>query len=247
MTMGQRILAARQGAGLSQRELAEGCGITRNMLSALEHDRAQPSLQTLRDLRGQLGRSAGWFLGEEDRAMAAFRAGEYRRCLELLADSPDRSWLESAALLREAEAALDGDRIPYARELLERLDAAFARDGVFAPEFERRAALARARCGLSAAIPEDGALLLKARTAMDGGRTEDALRYLQAMDDRDEDWELLMGRCYLALGEHTKAAEHLRRCPETKELCGLLEQCYLALEDYKLAYYYAKQAGLSAN
>lgn len=247
MTMGQRILAARQGAGMSQRELAEKCGITRNMLSVLEHDRAQPSLQTLRDLSGTLGRTAGWFLGEEDSAMSAFRAGEYRRCLELLADSPDRGWLECAALLRLTEEAIEGEKLPYARELLERLDAAFARDGLFAPEFERRAALARAMCGLNAVIPEDGTLLLKARTAMDQGRAEDALRYLQAMDDRDTRWEYLMGRCYFARNEHARAYEHLRRCPESKEVCALLEQCALALEDYKMAYYYAKQAGLSAN
>ena len=36
MTMGQRILAARLAAGLSQRELA-GEEITRNMLSSLDH------------------------------------------------------------------------------------------------------------------------------------------------------------------------------------------------------------------
>ena len=41
MTMGQRILAARLAAGLSQRELA-GEEITRNMLSSLEHDTANP-------------------------------------------------------------------------------------------------------------------------------------------------------------------------------------------------------------
>lgn len=247
MTMGQRILAARQAAQLSQRELAEGCGITRNMLSALEHDRAQPSLQTLRDLSARLGRGAGWLLGEEDGALEAFRAGEYRRCLELLQGYPDRSWLECAALLRAAEEALEAQKLPYARELLERLEEVLARDGLFAPEFGRRAAIARARCGLSAAIAEDGGLLLKARAVMDEGRIEDALRYLLAADERNGEWAYLMGRCRLERGEYRQAAEHLRRCPETKEVCALLEQCFLAMEDYKMAYYYAKQAGLSAN
>ena len=62
MTMGQRILAARLAAGLSQRELA-GEEITRNMLSSLEHDTANPSVATLRYLSKRLGRSVGYFSG----------------------------------------------------------------------------------------------------------------------------------------------------------------------------------------
>ena len=58
MTIGQRILTARQEAGLSQRQLA-GESITRNMLSAIEHDKAKPSLDTLQYLSGVLGKPVG--------------------------------------------------------------------------------------------------------------------------------------------------------------------------------------------
>ena len=76
MTMGQRILAARLAAGLSQRELA-GEEITRNMLSSLEHDTANPSVATLRYLAGRLGRPVSYFLGEDEasKAVAAFESG----------------------------------------------------------------------------------------------------------------------------------------------------------------------------
>ena len=63
MTMGQRILRARQEAGLSQRQLA-GEVMTRNMLSALEHDGANPSVATLRYLSEKLGKPVSYFLGE---------------------------------------------------------------------------------------------------------------------------------------------------------------------------------------
>ena len=91
MTMGQRILAARLAAGLSQRELA-GEEITRNMLSSLEHDTANPSVATLRYLAGRLGRPVSFFLGEDgpSEAVAAFEAGDYRRCLEKLTAGEQR-------------------------------------------------------------------------------------------------------------------------------------------------------------
>ena len=64
MTLGQRILAARLEKGLSQRQLA-GEEITRNMLSALEHDGANPSVATLRYLSEKLGKPVSYFLGED--------------------------------------------------------------------------------------------------------------------------------------------------------------------------------------
>lgn len=239
MSLGQRILQSRQELSLSQRELAQRCGITRNMLSVLEHDRAMPSLQTLMDLSAALNRPVSWLLEEENGAMEAFRAGDYRRCLELCREP---GWLTCAALLRSAEAALEEGRFPYARELLERLEASLLQDNLFLPEFGRRAALARLKCGLSAEIAEDGLLLLKARQALSEGRFSDAERYLSAQDDRDEGWELLMSKCLMARKAWQEAAEHLLRCGETGEVCTLLEECYRELEDFKMAYYYAKRS-----
>ena len=103
MTIGQRILAARLEAGLSQRELA-GETITRNMLSSIEHDAANPSLATLRYLAGRLGKTVSWLLGEDgpSEAIAAFEQGDYRRCREKL-PGEEKRWLEPLARLREAE------------------------------------------------------------------------------------------------------------------------------------------------
>ena len=53
MELGEKLLRARQEAGLSQRQL---CGdvITRNMLSRIEHGTARPSMDTLQYLVGRV-------------------------------------------------------------------------------------------------------------------------------------------------------------------------------------------------
>ena len=239
MTMGQRILTARLAAGLSQRELA-GEEITRNMLSSLEHDAANPSVATLRYLAKRLGKSVSWLLGETEAsgAAAAFEAGDYRRCRELLNDGEKR-WLEPIARLREAEEAIESDRLPYARELLAGLDAADC--PLFGPELRRKAAILRCRCGEFVPIPEDGALALSANGALASGRWEDALRYLWAMDDRDENWEHAMGECRFHAGDYAAAKDHYHRCEEAFDVRARLEICYRELEDYKMAYFYAKK------
>lgn len=240
MTMGQRILQARLEAGLSQRELA-GEEITRNMLSSLEHDSANPSVSTLRYLSQRLGRPVSYFLGEDGptEAAAAFAAGDYRRCRELLQGS-QRQWLEPLALLREAEQAVADGRIPYARQLLAELGE--PESPLFGPEQRRFAAILRCRCGEIAGIPEDGALLLKAKAALASGRPADAQRYLLAIDDRDGAWEEQMGECRFQAGDYAEAKDHFLRCPESPRLIRRLEVCFRELEDYKMAYLYAKKS-----
>ena len=239
MTMGQRILAARLAAGLSQRELA-GEEITRNMLSSLEHDAANPSVATLRYLAQRLGRPMGYFLGEDGpgEAVAAFEAGDYRRCRELLTGAEEQ-WLEPVARLREAEQALDEGRIPYAQELLEGLDGACS--PLFGPELSRKAAILRCRCGEFVPIPGDGSLLLQAEAALASGRWRDGERYLTACDDRDGRWEHLMGECRFHAGDYAAAKDHYHRCEDCFDVRSRLEICYRELEDYKMAYYYAKK------
>ena len=239
MTMGQRILQARLAAGLSQRELA-GEEITRNMLSSLEHDAANPSVATLRYLAQRLGRPMGYFLGEDGpgEAVAAFEAGDYRRCRELLTGA-EKAWLEPVARLREAEQALDEGRIPYARELLEGLDGTAS--PLFGPELERKAAILRCCCGEFVTIPEDSSLLLQAEAALASGRWRDGERYLAACDDRDGRWEHLMGECRFHAGDYGAAKDHYHRCEDCFDVRARLEICYRELEDYKMAYYYAKK------
>ena len=239
MTMGQRILAARTAAGLSQRELA-GEEITRNMLSSLEHDAANPSVATLLYLSKRLGRSVGYFLGEDgpSEAVAAFEAGDYRRCRELLSGQEAR-WLEPLARLREAEQALSQGRIPYARELLAALDG--TQSPLFGPELERKASILRNRCGDFCPVPGDGGLPAQARAALAAHRLQDAERYLAACDDRDESWEQLMGECRFQAGDYAGARAHFHRCEDRFDLRARLEVCCREMEDYKMAYYYAKK------
>lgn len=239
MTMGQRILAARLAAGLSQRELA-GEEITRNMLSSLEHDAANPSVATLRYLARRLGKPMGYFLGEDGptEAVAAFEAGDYRRCRELLTGG-ERRWLEPLARLREAEQAIEAGRIPYARALLEQLDGSDC--PLWDPALDRKAAILRSRCGIFGPIPEDGGLLSQADAALASGRYAEAERYLAACDDHSPDWERRMGECRFHAGDYAAAREHYHRCEEVFDVRTRLEICCRELGDYKMAYYYAKQ------
>lgn len=239
MTMGQRILAARQAAGLSQRELA-GEEITRNMLSCLERDTANPSVATLRYLSARLGKRVSWFLGEDaSEGIRALESGDWRRCREQMT-AEERKWLEPLVLLREAEQAIDDGRIPYAAGLLEHLDG--SPSPLWCSSLERHAALLRCRCGIFARIPEDDALLLKAEQAIDDGRLADAERYLSAHDRRDARWEYLMGECTFRSGDYPNARAHYHRCEDTLDVRARLEICCREMGDYQMAYFYAKNA-----
>lgn len=264
MTIGQRILQARQAAGLSQRALA-GTEITRNMLSALEHDAANPSVATLRYLSERLGRPVSYFLGEDNpgaagwetlvQARSAFEAGEFRRCRELLWAEPgevlEREWrlLDMLSLMREAEQAIAEKRLPYARELLHKAGEKRGDCPYFGPELERKYRILLARCpesvgalpGLAAEISEDEALLLRAESALADGTPEDARRYLLALDARDAAWYQLMGEVHFRLGQYRQAAECYHRAEDAMDLRERLEICYRELEDYKMAYFYAKK------
>ena len=123
MTIGQRILAAREEAGLSQRQTA-GEHMTRNMLSCLEHDKAKPSLDTLLYLSRTLGKSVGYFLGEDQvpvegypamvQARRAYEDGEYRACLTALSRIPAGEVLDRERTLLELLAKAEvGDIIPF--------------------------------------------------------------------------------------------------------------------------------------
>lgn len=239
MTMGQRIRAARLEAGLSQRELA-GEEITRNMLSSLEHDTANPSVATLRYLAGRLGKPVSWLLGEDgpSEAAAAFAQGDFRRCRELLV-GPEKTWLLPVVLLREAEQAVSEGRIPYAAGLLEQLEG--LESPLFGPELARKAAMLRSRCGILTPIPEDDALLLRAEAALAEGRHADAKRYLLAHDGHNARWHHLMGECAFAVGDYAEARSHYHRCEDAIDVRERLEVCCREMEDYKMAYYYAKR------
>lgn len=265
MTIGQRILEARQKAGLSQRELA-GENITRNMLSAIEHDKAKPSLDTLIYLSGVLKLPVGYFLGEEapviegyDRlvsARRAYAAGQFRKCLDLLERIPEGEVLEPEvrllrvlALLDLAEKTLGDGKTPYARELVDQAEKAGAVCPYFTGELRRRLLLLRGRSvfrpsqlsSILAGLPEDGELMLRAKGAMSDRRYSDALRYLNAIDQHDPQWHYLMGEALFGQRDYDQARVHYHAVEQSmgRAVRRRLQICYAELKDFEKAYFYA--------
>ena len=132
VTLGQKIKAARQERGMTQKELV-GDYITRNMLSKIENDSATPSVRTLSYLAQALGVPSGYFLSGApisdgsvpdglDGARSAFREGRWSDCLaaleeDKLAGTSDEGYLLHArAGLQAARAALEQGDWAAARE-----------------------------------------------------------------------------------------------------------------------------------
>ncbi|MFN3938009.1 MAG: cupin domain-containing protein [Gemmobacter sp.] len=78
--VGGRLRQLRQGAGLSQRALAEASGVPHGQISMIETNRSSPSVASLRRILGGLGVTLSEFFepdrGEEDAVF--FRAGDLR-------------------------------------------------------------------------------------------------------------------------------------------------------------------------
>lgn len=263
MTMGQRIRTARVDAGLSQRQLA-GEEITRNMLSALENDGANPSVATLRYLSEKLCKPVSYFLGEDPpgipeaeemaRARTAFSAGDYPQCLELLRGleshhfRQERLLLEALAAMELAKQAIRDRRLPYADDLLARSLRA-GQESLYFTEALRREWLVTSaqaarrpseRAALVDRLPNaDTLLLLKAQTALESGKLNRAERLLEAAEDRNPAWHHLRGEIHFARKDYALAAQAYHRAePEINE-DRRLEICFRELGDYKTAYYYA--------
>ena len=93
MTLGERIKSARLSCGLSQSELA-GEKITRNMLSAIEADKASPSLATLTHIAARLSLPLTYFFSDDPGADKKYAAIEkikdslkcknYEECIDLI-------------------------------------------------------------------------------------------------------------------------------------------------------------------
>lgn len=64
-TFGDRVVAAREAAGLGQKELAHSLGVGLRTLRGWEEDRAEPRADRLRVLAGMVGVSLSWLLTGE--------------------------------------------------------------------------------------------------------------------------------------------------------------------------------------
>lgn len=258
MELGQRIRQARLEAGLSQRQLC-GDTITRNMLSQIENGSARPSMSTLQHLADRLGKPISFFLEETvaspnqlrmDAARAAFAAGDFRATLSALAGctAPDpifdaeRYLLEALSFLTLAEANPDADLLAHAA-------AAGVKTLYYTPELERRRLLCLAQTegadpiALADALPsDDQALLLRAQAALTQGDAARCTALLNAAQDQSHaPWLILRGDAAAAAGDLTQAVHFYTQAESLAptQVYPKLEQCYLRLEDYKMAYHYA--------
>ena len=255
MALGELLRQARLEAGLSQREL---CGeiITRNMLSQIENGAAKPSMDTLRDLAARLGKPVAYFLEEAaspetvalENARKAYGEGDFAGALALtkeLRGCQEGALLFALSAMGRARQALEEGRRPYAAALLQ--EAAQPQCIYYTEELEHRRLLLLAKAApetlgdIVKALPKDDeVLLLRARAALLAGDAEKAARLLDAADAQAaEEWCLLRGECYLALGEYARAVECF--LPVEEQALPQLERCFEALEDYQKAYYYAKK------
>lgn len=260
MELGQRLKQARQEAGLSQRQL---CGdvITRNMLSQIENGSARPSMETLRYFARQLGKPVGYFLDEapqelpnQNVLMRARQAATTER-LQILEEyqgpdpvfDPERYLLELLTCLDLAQEAIKQNKCAYARDLLERAGFVAERTPYFTEDIRRRWLLLQFEAGIPAEklaeqLPEeDPALQMLACDALAKKRLQQAGNYLDAVTEKTPYWYFLRGCVWEQQEDHEQAVRcFLQALPyDEKQVCGCLERCYLALSDYKQAYFYA--------
>lgn len=254
MELGQRIRQARLEAGLSQRQLCEEL-ITRNMLSQIENGSAKPSMDTLRALAARLGKSASYFLDEQqsklpnqeviERARQASGIEKLQILKEYCAPDPlfdpERWLMEALTCLELAQQAIADEKIAYARNLLERVKAAGEKTPYYTQSAQRQYLLLCYGAGLPVQeFPnEDPALLLLAANAMEQKDPQTAGRYLDAVAVQAPKWHFMRAAAWEAQEDYDRAICHYLQAEDTAQAHGALERCYLAKGDYKQAYFYA--------
>lgn len=262
MELGERIRQARIGAGLSQRALC-GDQITRNMLSQIENGTARPSVDTLRYLAGRLNRPVSWFLQEDAvdsagtaclrKALGLYEAGRWDETRAvLLSYAWGDALLDQMAALLLAQCAL---------AIAKRVQGGAAEDALReAEQYAARTSLGGEglqwalyweRCRQAGALlPQEKRLapewrVLLARFCLDHEGPGAAVALLEGQTGWNE--QMLLGDALQRMGSYTQAAEHYEQAlaaaqmeEEKAALYPKLEAAYLALENYKSAYFYAK-------
>jgi len=265
MDLGERLRQARLDAGLSQRQL---CGeeITRNMLSQIENGSARPSMDTLRYLASQLGKPISYFLEEDavlsgnqsvmEQARSCFRQGAHADALAILGDysAPDpvfdaeANLIKYLSLLALAEDAIEENRLPYAGQLLARAEVAGNATPYVTGALRQKGLLLLARVQPQVkkhilAQMDDEALLLRAEAALESEDFTLCRSLLTAANSQSSRWCFLMGEAAFGLENYPEAAEFYRQAEEAfpSLVVPRLEQCYLQMNDYKMAYQYARK------
>lgn len=262
MDLGEKLLCARQEAGLSQRQLCGGV-ITRNMLSQIEHGTARPSMETLRYLAGQLGKPVSYFL-EEDAALSPNQALMEKIRSHWTEENMEEIWVQLKtfqhpdpvlewewkcrsflAALGAARSAVEAGKLLYARNLLE--EAAKYDHGIEELHRQRLLLLGRIpgtdHSEIVCALPSlDEELLFRAKASLTENKPDRAIELLDAMEDReDPNRSLLLGRTLIRKKEYAAAVKWLQQAEGAlpDDCMPLLEECFRELGDFKQAYVYA--------
>lgn len=257
MELGQRLRQLRMEQGLSQRQL---CGdvITRNMLSQIENGAARPSMDTLSYLADRLGKPISFFLEEEgaqipnlavmERSRNLFVQKDWSRLLSQLQQyrekdgqfDEERWFLQALCLIELAEETEDK---VYAQQLLQEAAEAGKRTPYYTEELERRRLLQLAEVSSQSALPcDDRALLLRAEKMLQEGKPELAAALLDSCDGHiSERWNCLRGEAAYQAGRYAEAVSYFLQSEKAypDQCYQRLEECYRALDDYKIAYEYA--------
>lgn len=260
MDLSQKIKQARLESGLSQRQVC-GDKLTRNMLSLIENGNARPSMDTLQYLAGRLGKPISWFLEDRPASSPNFeiilqaRNSPPQQVLELLSayQAPDeyfdreRYLLEAVSCLSLAQTALEQGQRQRASALLEQAAQAGAKTPYYTEDLERKRLLLCAEADLPALplaekLPDlTRELLLRAKAALEMCVPEKALSLLEAAETRDPQWFKLQADALFVLGRYKEAVAAYEQAVslDPPEIYRCLEQCSIALGDYKNAYLYA--------
>ncbi len=150
MTLGEKIKQERKKKNLTQEALA-GTKITRNMLSAIEHDKASPSLDTLRYIAEVLDLPLPYLLSTEDNLLfyqksekikdirAAFGTEKYKKCIDIISSmsgsDDELAYIASVCYFKLGkESILNGSLITGAKYL--QLSKDFAQKTVYDTSYE---------------------------------------------------------------------------------------------------------------
>ncbi len=77
MNLGEKIKQMRNQKGLTQKELADRCELTKGYISQLENDLNSPSIATLTDILAALGSSLAEFFREETQEKVVYSKNEF--------------------------------------------------------------------------------------------------------------------------------------------------------------------------
>ncbi len=121
MNLGEKIKQMRNQKGLTQKELADRCELTKGYISQLENDLNSPSIATLTDILAALGSNLAEFFREETEEKIVYSKNEFIEKNEngvvwnWLIPNAQKNMLEPVLVELDEGAATAGD-IPHEGE-----------------------------------------------------------------------------------------------------------------------------------